>query len=59
MVQVGITSAGLALLKQMDEPVRQCSKTQLGHLPAADLSRLTDILRAAREPHEDKVNPWT
>jgi DNA-binding MarR family transcriptional regulator len=59
VVQVGITAAGLALLKEMDDPVRQCGRKQLGHLPAADLSRLTDILRAAREPHEDKVNPWT
>jgi DNA-binding MarR family transcriptional regulator len=59
VVQVGITTAGLALLKEMDDPVRQCGRKQLGHLPAADLSRLTDILRAAREPHEDKVNPWT
>lgn len=59
VVQVGITAAGLALLKEMDDPVRQCSRKQLGHLPAADLSRLTEILRTAREPHEDQANPWT
>lgn len=59
VVQVGITGAGLALLKEMDDPVRQCGRKQLGHLPAADLTRLTEILRAAREPHEDQENPWT
>lgn len=59
VVQVGITAAGLTLLKELDEPVRQCGKKQLGHLPAADLARLTAILRSAREPHEDQVNPWT
>ena len=59
MVQVGITPAGLELLKELDDPVRQCGRKQLGHLPAADLARLTDILRSARQPHEDQVNPWT
>lgn len=59
VVQVGITAAGLSLLKGMDDPVRQCGRKQLGHLPAADLTRLTEILRAAREPHEDQENPWT
>ena len=59
VVQVGITAAGLVLLQELDEPVRQCGRKQLGHLPAADLARLTQILRSAREPHEDQVNPWT
>ncbi len=59
VVQVGIALAGLALLKEMDDPVRQCGRKQLGHLPAANLARLTNILRSAREPHEDSENPWT
>ncbi len=59
VVQVGIALAGLALLKEMDDPVRQCGRKQLGHLPAANLARLTDILRTAREPHEDSEKPWT
>ena len=59
VVQVGITAAGLVLLKMLDDPVRQCGRKQLGHLPSADLARLTQILRSAREPHEDQVNPWT
>jgi DNA-binding MarR family transcriptional regulator len=59
VVQVGISGAGLALLKQLDEPVRQCGRKQLGHLTSADLARLTELLRSAREPHEDAENPWT
>ena len=59
VVQVGIAAAGLALLKQLDEPVRQCGRRQLGHLAAADLARLTELLRTAREPHEDANDPWT
>jgi DNA-binding MarR family transcriptional regulator len=59
VVQVGITTAGLSLLSELDDPVRQCGRKQLGHLPAADLARLTEILRSAREPHEDQINPWT
>src|SRR5436305_8824804 len=35
VVQVGITEAGLARLKQLDQPVRQCHQQQLGHLSQA------------------------
>jgi DNA-binding MarR family transcriptional regulator len=52
-VQVAITEAGLALLAELDEPVRACHARQLGHLPAADLNQLISLLRAARAPHED------
>ncbi len=58
VVQVGITAAGLELLQQLDEPVRQCGREQLGHLPAAQLSQLTELLRKARQPHEPDEGPW-
>ena len=58
VVQVGITRAGLKLLKELDNPVRACNARQLGHLAKADLNRLASLLRAAREPHEDPQSSW-
>jgi len=58
VVQVGITEAGLALLKQLDDPVRQCHQGQLGHLSPAQLKSLVDLLRASRQPHEEAGSPW-
>src|SRR5882724_8021235 len=34
VVRVGITAAGLSLLKELDAPVRDCHARQLGHLSA-------------------------
>ncbi|MDX1944522.1 MAG: MarR family transcriptional regulator [Pirellulaceae bacterium] len=58
VVQVGITEAGLALLKQLDQPVRQCHQRQLGHLSATQIQSLVDLLRIARQPHEDEAGSW-
>ena len=58
VVQVGISAAGLELLAQLDEPVRQCGKAQLGHLTPAQLEQLTDLLRKGRQPHEADEGPW-
>ena len=58
VVRVGITAAGLALLRKLDAPVRACHLRQLGHLAPADLERLVALLRAARGPHEDPDSPW-
>src|SRR5438105_3613082 len=51
VVQVGITSAGLALLKELDGPVRDCHRRQLGHLSSKDLETLVRLLGEARRPH--------
>src|SRR5439155_2530779 len=53
VVRVGITPAGLASLKELDARVRECHARQLGHLTAAQLKTLADLLRQARAPHED------
>lgn len=53
VVRVGITNAGLALLRRLAGPLRECHARQLGHLPAADLKHLIALLRAARAPHEE------
>jgi DNA-binding MarR family transcriptional regulator len=58
VVQVGITESGLALLKQLEQPVRKCHESQLGHLSSAQLRSLVDLLRSSREPHEETGSPW-
>src|SRR5262245_52319673 len=58
VVQVGITPAGLALLRELAPQVRACHQRQLGHLNRADLQALTELLREARRPHEPPDGPW-
>jgi DNA-binding MarR family transcriptional regulator len=58
VVQIAITDAGLSLLKQLDQPVRDCHQKQLGHLTNAQLQSLIDLLRTARQPHEHEESPW-
>jgi DNA-binding MarR family transcriptional regulator len=58
VVRVGITESGLALLKQLEQPVRKCHESQLGHLSSGQLKSLVDLLRASREPHEEAGSPW-
>jgi DNA-binding MarR family transcriptional regulator len=57
-VRIGITAAGLALLDELQEPLRTCHTRQLGHLTRAQLRDLTALLRAARLPHEDTDSSW-
>src|SRR5947207_2578869 len=49
-VLVGIADAGLRLLDEIARPLRACHAKQLGHLPAADLTKLITLLKAARAP---------
>jgi DNA-binding MarR family transcriptional regulator len=58
VVRVGITTAGLALLHALRDPIRQCHARQLGHLSPKELRDLCTLLRAARLPHEDASSPW-
>jgi DNA-binding MarR family transcriptional regulator len=58
VVHVGITAAGLTLLEEMAEPLRDCHRRQLGHLAAADLKKLGVLLRRARAPHEEGDSLW-
>jgi DNA-binding MarR family transcriptional regulator len=58
VVRVGVTPAGLKLLKAVAGPLRDCHARQLGHLSASELRQLTTLLRAARQPHENPQNPW-
>ena len=58
VVHVGITEAGLALLRELREPLRACHARQLGHLSPGEISNLIALLRAARWPHEEPSSSW-
>jgi DNA-binding MarR family transcriptional regulator len=58
VVHVGITEAGLALLRQLREPLRECHVRQLGHLSQKELQDLVVLLGAARRPHEEPSSRW-
>src|SRR5262245_2860906 len=45
IVRIGITSAGISLLQQLRDPLRQCHVCQLGHLSGKDLKTLLDLLQ--------------
>lgn len=57
-VLVAITQAGLDLLAELAEQVRQCHRQQLGHLTPEQLHQLIELLRLARQPHEDPNSSW-
>ena len=44
VVKTRITSAGLDLLRRLDQPVRELHKSQFRHLPAARLKALVELL---------------
>jgi len=48
VVKTRITSAGLALLKSLDQPVRELHKRQFHHIPAARLKSLAGLLEEVR-----------
>jgi DNA-binding MarR family transcriptional regulator len=58
VVTVGVTDAGLALLDELAAEVRDCHQRQVGHLDAAEMKALTDLLRKARQPHEPEGSDW-
>ncbi len=57
-VLIRLTKAGLRLLEQIDEPLRECHQRQLGHLTEAKLRKLVELTRLARKPHEDAESHW-
>jgi DNA-binding MarR family transcriptional regulator len=58
-VRVGISKAGLELVRSLDQPLRECHERQLGHLTGKELKELSQLLRAARAPHEPEESSWT
>ena len=58
VVEIAITSEGLALLDRMADDVRRMHQQQLGHLSASELQAFTELLKRVREPHEDSSCDW-
>jgi DNA-binding MarR family transcriptional regulator len=58
VVQVLLTEAGQTLLRDIAGPLQECHAQQLGHMTAADLQTLAELLRLARRPHEEPDSPW-
>lgn len=58
VVEVAITEQGLALLDELEQPVRDCHAKQLGHLTPDELQQLVKLMEIARRPHEDPEHPW-
>jgi DNA-binding MarR family transcriptional regulator len=50
IVTTRITAQGLALLAQLEEPVSDAHKQQLGHMTGEQLRSLIDLLALARSP---------
>jgi DNA-binding MarR family transcriptional regulator len=48
MVMVRIAPEGLKLLAELDEPVRETHRSQLGHMGKESLRALTDLLQESR-----------
>ena len=58
VVRIGITDAGLALLRKMREPLVECHVRQLGHMSRKQLEELIGLLAEARGPHEPDASTW-
>lgn len=50
MVLARVTPEGLKILSNLDEPVQQAHRQQLGHLGAKRLKALAQLLQAVRSP---------
>jgi DNA-binding MarR family transcriptional regulator len=51
---VRITSKGLRLLSELDEPVAECHRRQLGHMGDTQFDSLSRLLKAARRTQEQE-----
>jgi DNA-binding MarR family transcriptional regulator len=58
VVRVGITAAGLTLLRDLREPLALCHRRQLGHLSKKQLKELIGLLHLVRAPHEEAGSAW-
>ncbi len=58
VVRIGITAAGLTLLRELQEPLARCHARQLGHLSKKQLKDLIALLHTVREPHEEAGSAW-
>ena len=54
VIYIEITDKGLAVLKQLDEPVMELHKQLIGHLTRGELKKLNRLLEKARESLADE-----
>jgi DNA-binding MarR family transcriptional regulator len=57
VVETRITTEGLQLLAELDEPVSELHRRQLRHIPQRQLQQLASLLDRAREPLEKEHSP--
>jgi DNA-binding MarR family transcriptional regulator len=57
-VYVHITAAGKKLLREIAKPLKELHLRQVGHMKAADLKQLSDLLQQARQVHESESSEW-
>ena len=50
VVTIRVTKEGMSILEQLDEPMEQALKRQLGHVRKEQLRRLSKLLELARTP---------
>jgi DNA-binding MarR family transcriptional regulator len=50
VVKAAVTAKGLKILRDLDRPVMDLHRRQLGHLGEAKLKKLVELLEEAREP---------
>jgi len=58
VVVVKITSSGIRWIRRIAKPLKESHRQQLGHLSAAELKSLRQLLLAARRPHEKQNSHW-
>ncbi len=56
VVEVRITSSGKKLLDELYASVQECHRQQLGHMKKTALRQLTELLKQARQPHDNADN---
>jgi MarR family transcriptional regulator, organic hydroperoxide resistance regulator len=56
VVEVSITTEGIKLLDDIHESVQACHQKQLGHMNKTSLNQLVELLKQARQPHENSIN---
>lgn len=49
VIVVRITPAGLTIVGELDDPIRDLHRRQLGHMSPAELAELSDLLAKARK----------
>ncbi len=58
VVEVEISPVGVELLAELSDKVCTMHQQQLGHLTPEHLESLAQLLRSARQPHEDRSCDW-